>query len=321
MEHTPMAVKPKVTPKDFFLWAGAMIGLYVSVVSFLSLIFDYLNYAMPGALSYYASDPYAGGISYEMASLIVFFPLFLVLMRFIRNSITADATRAEIWVRSWALYITLFVAGLTIAGDLVTLVMYFFNGDVTLRFVLKVLVVFLVMGAAFLHFLADLRGYWQKHPRKARVVGWSVAGLMIASIIAGFFIVGTPWEARLYRFDEQKVSDLQQLQGEVVSYWQAKQELPATLSDVVDPIMGYTVPTDEQTGAPYEYAVTGKTTFELCATFNAKTQPYALPGRPVSVSVAPGYPIQAGEDSWYHDAGHVCFSRTIDPARYPPLTK
>ena len=34
------------------------------------------------------------------------------------------------------------------------------QGDVTVRFLLKVLVVFLVIGAGFLHFLADLWGYW-----------------------------------------------------------------------------------------------------------------------------------------------------------------
>ena len=76
--------KPRTTPKDFFLWAGAMVSLYVSVFSFLGLVFDYLNYAFPNPLlqSFYA-DPYQGSISYEIASLIVMFPLFFVLMRVI----------------------------------------------------------------------------------------------------------------------------------------------------------------------------------------------------------------------------------------------
>ena len=42
--------KPKVTPKDFFLWAGAMLSLYVSVFSLLSLIFSYIDRAFPDAL-------------------------------------------------------------------------------------------------------------------------------------------------------------------------------------------------------------------------------------------------------------------------------
>src|SRR3989344_4986874 len=147
--------KPKVTPKDFFLWAGAMITLYVSVFAFISLIFSYLNYAMPDALSYYSGDPYSSGVSYEMASLIVLFPMFLVLMRLAHRDIERDPSRGEVWIRRWALYLALFVAGATIAGDLITLIMYFFNGDVTTRFVLKVLVVLLAAGGGFLHFLAD----------------------------------------------------------------------------------------------------------------------------------------------------------------------
>src|SRR5882757_7208799 len=107
--------KPKVTPKDFFLWVAAMIALYAAVVAFISLLFSYLNYAFPDPLSYYSGDPYSSGISYEMSSLIVLFPLFLVFMRVIRKAIQADASRAEVWIRRWAIYLTLFIAIATIA--------------------------------------------------------------------------------------------------------------------------------------------------------------------------------------------------------------
>lgn len=312
--------KPKVTPKDFFLWAGAMITLYWSIFAFIALIFSYINYAMPDALSYYASDPYSAGISYQMASLIVFFPIFIWISRVIRKSIIADATRAEIWVRRWALYLTLFLAAITLAIDLVTLVMYFFNGDVTLRFVLKVLVVFLVAGGGFLHFLADLKGYWQQNTAKARLVGWATAALLVVTIVAGFFIVGTPWQARLYRFDDQKVSDLQGIQSQIVTWWQAKQKLPGTLADLNNSLSGYQVPTDPQSGDAYEYIPGEGLSFQLCATFNAPTQPYGQQGRAVVT-----YPTPAGiegyktNDVWQHDAGRTCFERTIDPALYPPL--
>ena len=57
--------KPKTTPKDFFLWAGAIITFYWSVIAFILLTFDYINYTFPNALSYYPADPYQSGISYE----------------------------------------------------------------------------------------------------------------------------------------------------------------------------------------------------------------------------------------------------------------
>ena len=160
MEMT--TTKPRVTPKDFFLWVGAMAALYASVVSFITLLFHYIDYAFPDPAleSYYYADPYSGPIRFAIASLIVLFPLFLVLMRLIRRDITREPLRAEIWIRRWVLYLTLFVAGITIAVDLITLINTFLGGDLTTRFVLKILVVFLIVGAGFLHFLADLRGYW-----------------------------------------------------------------------------------------------------------------------------------------------------------------
>lgn len=312
--------RPKVTPKDFFLWVGAMITLYASVFAFVALIFDYLNHVFPDTLNYYGySDPYSGSISYEMASLIVLVPLFLILMRLIRRDIAADPMRADIWVRRWALYLTLFVAGATVAGDLITLIMYFLNGDVTVRFLLKVLVILLVAGGGFLHFLADLRGYWQNNPHYARYISWAVGAAVLLSIIAGFFIVGTPWDARLYRYDEQKVSDLQSLQYQVINYWQAKGTLPSNLSELADPTRGVYVPVDPQTGASYGYSATGTLTFELCADFNAPSRQAAHTR--AMMPVEPMYVGMGVEDSWNHGAERTCFERKIDPAFYPPLSK
>ena len=303
--------KPKTTPKDFFLWAGAMIALYASVFAFIALLFSYLNYTLPDELQYYG-DPYASGVSYQMASLIVLFPIFLILMRVIRRDILRDPSRGQVWVRRWALYLTLFAAGGPIAGGLLPLIMYFFNGEVTLRFILKVLVVLLVAGGGFLHFLADLRGYWERYPARARMVSWATAALVLITIVAGFFIIGTPRQARLYRYDEQKVSDLQSIQYQITNYWQSKQALPAALTDLNDPLSYYTAPTDPQTGESYEYRATGATSFELCATFNAAAS--GTNGRALS---RPMYPGEVA-DSWVHQEGRTCFARTIDPDFYPP---
>ena len=312
--------KPRVTPKDFFLWAGAMIAVYASTFAFISLLFEYLNYTFPDALQYFPSDPYSSGISYEMAVLIVLVPLATWLLLVIHGTIRKDPTRAQIWVRRWALYLTLFIAAIAVAADLITLVMYFLQGDVTLRFVLKVLVVFLVAGAGFLHFLADLRGYWSANPSKAKTVAAGIGIMVILAIITGFFVVGTPWQARLYRFDEQKVSDLRMIQSQVVIYWQSKDALPQSLADLSDSISGFTAPVDPQTGAAYIYKTTAMTSFELCANFNAATQTqYAtVPALPASSYGVKGRPLS---DSWQHDAGQQCFERTIDPAFYPPFPK
>lgn len=316
MEQTD--TRPKASPRDFFLWAGAMVALYGGIVALVTLLFQYINYAYPDPLAgaYYYSDPYNGPIRFAMSALIVLTPLFLILMRVIRNDIARDASRAQVWVRRWALYLTLFVAGATMAIDLITLINYFLDGDITMRFVLKVLVVFLIAGAGFLHFLADLRGYWVAHRARANMVGYAALALVILSIGGGFLIIGSPANARLARFDQQKVNDLMNLQGQIVhSYWQQKEELPASLSQLSDPISGYMVPKDPQTGVDYGYRATGPLSFELCAVFN-------LPSREAPHGYAePSIARHMGGETWTHGARQTCFERTIDPERYPPMGK
>jgi hypothetical protein len=320
--------KPKVTPKDFFLWAFAMISFYWSVISLIALLFKYIEHAFPDSLDSY-TDPYSSSMRFSMASLIVFFPLYLYIMRVIRKDIAHDPSRNDIWVRRWLIVLTIFVAGLTVAGDLVTLINYFLGGDLTARFLLKVAIIVLVAAGVLMHFLADMWGYWKEFPERARYVGWAVAVLLLATIGCGFLILGTPGQVRLYRFDDQKVQDLTNIQYQIVNFWQQKQKLPASLSDLADPLSGNTIPIDTQNNQPYKYSVKGTTSFELCAIFNAETQQNSESnmGRsyPVVAPTTPGGSSVSGVDlyslPWTHGSGETCFTRTIDPERYPPFNK
>src|SRR3989344_6706920 len=126
--------KPKVTPKDFFLWVSAMVFLYVSAFALINLLFEYINYTYPDVLNAYI-DPYSGSMRIEIATLIVLFPVFLLLMHFIRRDISRDTTKRELWIRRWALFLTIFIAGLTVIGDLITLINYFLGGEISMRFI------------------------------------------------------------------------------------------------------------------------------------------------------------------------------------------
>ncbi len=306
--------KPKITAKDFFLWAGVVVTLYWSVIAYTLLVFDYINYTYPNPLAYYPSDPYQSGISGEMASIIVLFPLFVLLRVVIRKTVISDPSRNEIWVRRWALLLTLFLAGVAIAADLITLLTSFLSGEeLTANFLLKVFVILLVAAGIFMHFISDLWGYWEQYPARKRYVSVGVGILALVTIIAGFFIVGTPGEARKARFDDQKVADLRTIGSSVTQYWQNKRVLPTTLNDLDTSYVneGYgRTPTDPQTGTSYSYRPTGATSFELCATFNQPT-------RTIPETMGDRSAPYGDNQDWSHGAGQVCFTRTIDPAFYP----
>src|SRR5690349_8127331 len=148
MAEVSMTPTPKSTPKDVFLHLLLFVSLYASAVTAMALLFQYINLWFPQP----QTDYYAGILStirYSASFLIVAFPVYMVLTWLTAKDFMADPARKEIRIRKWLIYLTLFVAALTVMGDLVTLVYNLLSGEFTIRFVLKVLVVFLVAGKIF----------------------------------------------------------------------------------------------------------------------------------------------------------------------------
>ncbi|TAJ14921.1 hypothetical protein EPO56_01480 [Patescibacteria group bacterium] len=302
--------KVKVTPKDFFLWLGSMVALYVSAVSLILLVHQYITYFFPSPLDY--GDAYSGTFRFAIASLIVFFPLYIVLTRMVHQDIRRVPEKKELWVRKWLVVITLFVAGLTIAGDLVALVNTFLNGELTIRFALKALVIFVVLGSAFWYYLEELRGKWEREENNSKIIGGIVTLIVLITVIGGFFIIGSPQSQRSIRLDQERVYNLQNIQYQVTYYWQQKQKLPTEIADLEDPLMGFVAPRDPETGVMYVYEVIDAMSFKLCADF-------ALPSQTPKNSV----PVRAEmqNENWQHEKGQKCFERTIDPELFPPSTQ
>lgn len=142
-----------------------------------------------------------------------------------------------------------------------------------------------------------------------KVFVWFIIAAVTAAIAAGFFIAGSPGKARLYRFDEEKISNLSFIQSEVTHYWQNKRVLPKNLDFLTDSLRGITIPKDPQTGEKYVYQIKNDLTFALCASFNKEGRAESTRG-PILLS-------PPGNELWQHPAGNYCFERTIDPAFYP----
>lgn len=141
----------------------------------------------------------------------------------------------------------------------------------------------------------------------------AVISIVVASIIAGFFLIGSPMTQRARRFDERRVSDLQAIQWEIINYWQKKGVLPASLSMLRDDIRGFVPPQDPETAMGYEYAPTGASAFSVCAVFTMTSDVAGV------VDVSRPMPAGIENDNWAHGAGRTCFKRTIDKDLYPSV--
>lgn len=310
--HNELTAGPKRNlPRDVFLHLFAIVTLYWSAVSFITLCWQYVNYFFPDVLYY--SYGFSGPMRFALASLFIVFPLFLLVSWLLNTIYAKEAGVRESKIRKWLIYLTLFITALVIIGDLVFVINIFLNGDLTTRFILKALSIIVVAAVIFGYYLDDVRR--PVPSRLAKVFAWASSLVILALVVGAFFIVGSPMKARSAQFDQQRTNDLQGIQYYVVNYWQGKGVLPNTLADLSDSISGYVAPVDPQTKQPYEYSVkdAANLTFQLCANFNLEgdmnnPKPFMPAGYQGGIS-----------ENWNHGAGRVCFDRTIDPELYPPL--
>lgn len=316
MEQDFQTVKRNI-PRDVFMHLLAIVTLYWSAISFVILLWQFINYFFPDVLNQYNYFAFTGPIRFAVSSLIIVFPVFILVSWYLNRIYAREAVVRESKMRKWLIYLTLFIASLVIIGDLITVINFFLGGEVTTRFILKALSVLLVAGVVFGYYLDDVR---RETPTKlAKYFAWGTGALVLVCVVGSFFIVGSPATARLIQFDQQKISDLQTIQGQIVNYWQRKETLPSSLSDLNDPLSNYKVSNDPQTNQPYEYIVkdAANLSFELCANFNKEGTDQYSQTLPKSVYNPAGQPM----DNWQHSAGRVCFERTIDKQLYPPITK
>ena len=303
----------KQLPRDVFLYLLMIVALGMSAVNFGTLLFQFINLYIPDALNtagYDYSSNYLNVIRWTLASIIVAFPVLVWITRFLRRDIVSSPEKRELKIRKWLIYLTLFVAGVVVLGDLIALVYSFLQGELTMRFALKVASILLVSGSVFWYYLREVR-------EAAPVLfGRVVSALVVVTVIIGFFVAGSPQSQRLVRFDKERINNLQTIQWQIVSYWQSKRSLPVKLDNLRDDISGFVAPVDPETKTAYEYSVTGALSFKLCSEFKTKFTGggEGLYGQPT--------PAKEGiASNWDHEIGKVCFDRTIDPDLFPPRTQ
>ena len=310
-----MENKLKMTPRDFFMHLLGFAMLYASVVSFLALLFQYINVLFPDRLNFYYTA-ILNTIRVSTATLIVVFIVFMLINWLLEKDFKKIPVKRDLKFRKWLIYFTLFVAAVTIVIDLITLVYNFYSGELSIRFYLKVAVVLLVAAGVFGYYFWDLKRVSDKKYKLPKNLAWLSALIVLGSIIAGFFIVGSPAQQRQRRFDDQRINDLQVIQNEIVNYWTQKEKLPEKLDDLKNSISGFNPPVDPETSIAYEYITKDPLTFELCAVF--KTEGKNISNIAQNPMMPESMPYYDGsyQQNWDHGIGRVCFSRTIDPELY-----
>ena len=147
-----------LSARDAFTYLLLFSTLFVSAFSLGGLFFNLIDQAFPdSAAPQVALEAARESMRWSVASLLVAFPVFLGMSRWVAGDLAADATRRASKIRRWLTYMTLFVASAVLVGDVTGLVFNVLGGELTARFGLKVLTVAGIAGTAFWYYLSDLR--------------------------------------------------------------------------------------------------------------------------------------------------------------------
>ena len=150
--------RPYLSAREAFLYLVLFASLYVAAWNLGRLLFDLINHAFPDpADPQYAVQRLGSSIRWATASVIIAFPVFLFVARHLARELARNPVKRLSAVRRWLTYLTLFLAAVVLVGDMITLVYNVLGGELTMRFVLKVLVAAAIAGSIFGWYLLDLR--------------------------------------------------------------------------------------------------------------------------------------------------------------------
>ena len=267
--------------RDAFYHLLTFGGLYTVVISFLVLAYAYINRWLPDvALEPYATEEgFRTSIRWSLSAIIVAYPLFLWISRILLREIALHPEKASSGVRRWLTYLTLFIAASVLTGDVIALIFSLLNGEITLRFFLKALVVFLVTGSAFTYYFRSLRVDPRGLTLLSRSYGSIASAAVLESFVYGLVLAGSPGTERLRKIDAQRVNDVRTIAEAVLDAvhgsdrWSKPvssgpiKPLPKTLEEVAALSVRQRVPLTDGTGEPYIYSVADRTHFSVCTVF------------------------------------------------------
>ncbi|HVM90892.1 MAG TPA: hypothetical protein VMU11_03280 [Verrucomicrobiae bacterium] len=143
------------------------------------------------------------------------------------------------------------------------------------------------------------------HPLGFKVFVGAVIVIVLATLIAGLWISGSPAAERARRLDDRRIQDLQSIANAIDNYYnQNNLQLPATLATLTAQRDAYYVSgiTDPENGQTYDYVTNSTSTYKLCAVFTTDT-------RGQSQDQNQNYPYN-GSTFWEHGPERTCFSIT-----------
>ncbi len=288
--------------KDAFFYLLIFSGLATWTIASGSLAFTLIDRWLADTLfsQGYAQAYDVSGATWSIASIIVAFPIYLLLSRAVVRDVRSHPEKLNSPVRKWLTYMALVIAAGVFIGDLITALTYLLQGEITTRFLSKALVVVVLSGGVFFYYFGGLRESDSSGARGrfTRDAWMAIVSTVCVALLAalGFGFTGAPKRLRTERADARRLQDLFTLSQQINLRWGGNgHKLPEHLDELRNVALA-----DPVTRAGYEYLPGEGSEYQLCATFSAASRRDEA----------------QNAKEWAHPAGHHCFS--LDAAQPPP---
>lgn len=286
-------------PREAFLHMLSFLTLAVWSIAAGSLWFTLIDFWFPDPAVRVFADPLAG-MARDLASVLVAFPVFLLVMRVIWRELRGQPEQADSAIRRWLTYLALLVAAGTSIGDVVAFVEHLLRGQITARFAAKFVVVLVLAGGIFWFYLRSVQpggeGRGERLRRYGRAGAAVAAGLIALTLVFSFAKFGSPATQRLSAYDDRRSEDMEAIASVIRNRWTATrgQETPTLPQSIKElPESAALRLADPISGEPYRYSPLGGARYELCARFEADTTRLPIQRRSSLFRV--------------HPAGNYCF--------------
>lgn len=282
----------KNNAKFVFYYLLSLTALIFLAISVGMIAYGIINELVADTLvgsSYYNS--FNSQYKFAISAIIISAPLFYLLTGLIRKGIKKGEMESDSPVRRWLTYFILFISSLFILGSFIGVISSFLEGELTARFILKTLTVFIISGITFAYYFYDIKTEKIETGDKwIKVFLFSSLAIVLAAFISVWFFIESPKVARNRKFDQVTVNKLSNLEGDINSYYAKNEKLPELISDFVKERQILSLKENN-----IEYIKKGDKNFELCATFLSESEDLTSPYNYRSDSYSS------------HEIGYQCF--------------
>lgn len=314
-------VKPFNAAKFTFLYLTHLVSLVFAAISFGMIIFQAINKFVHDPADFYSTMFQQELLKFGIAALLVFAPVYFVVSRFIFKALFTGEIKRDSSLRRWLTYLILFVSFLVFASYLVSFIINFLNGELTLKFIFKVITVLIIAATIFGFYFYDItrKETENKKDKVLKIFFISSLSAVIAVFIGAFFVADNPSLVRNRRLDDNIMNKFNSIDNCVNQYYQENKKLPEDLNQAgenCDFMIDKSLK-DEVNGKAFEYRALDNKKYELCAEFRTSN-------KDLNKNDNGGYYSAPEMRSMIHDKGWQCLGRRItyeDSVKAIPVEK